>query len=51
MKIAGVSITIVYDSKIPDSKIVNAVSNPYALLSHEERQKKAAEVLFEAGSC
>lgn len=50
MKISGVSIAKVYDNKFPDGKIVNAIFNPYALLSHEERQKKAAEFLIEAGN-
>ena len=50
MKISGVSITKIYDNKVPDGKIVDAVSNPYAVLSHEERQRKAAEILVEAGN-
>lgn len=50
MRIKGISLTKTYDNKVPDGKIVNAVSNPYANLSHEDRQKKAAEILVEAGS-
>lgn len=50
MKISGVSLAKTYDSKIPDGKIVDAISNPYASLSHEDRQKKAVEILIEAGN-
>ncbi|HBR22396.1 MAG TPA: hypothetical protein DD713_07530 [Nitrospiraceae bacterium] len=50
MRIKGISLTKTYDNKVPDGKIVDAIFNPYANLSHEERQKKAAEILIEAGS-
>lgn len=50
MKIKGVSITKVYDSRIPGGKIVDAISNPYANLSQEDRQKKATEFVIEAGN-
>ncbi|MBI3591930.1 MAG: tetratricopeptide repeat protein, partial [Nitrospirae bacterium] len=49
MKIKGINLTKTYDNKIPDGKIVDAISNPYANLTQEERQKKAAEILAEAG--
>lgn len=50
MKIKGVSITKVYDNRIPGGKVVDAISNPYASMSHEERQKKATELVIEAGN-
>ncbi|MBI5195792.1 MAG: DUF799 family lipoprotein [Nitrospirae bacterium] len=49
MKVSGISLTKTYDNKIPDGKIVDAISNPYASLSQEERQKKALELIIEAG--
>jgi len=49
MKIKEVSLTKAYDNKVPDGKIVDAISNPYANLTHEERRTKAAEILVEAG--
>jgi len=50
MKISGISIAKVYDNRLPDGKIVDAISNPYATLTQEERQKKATEILIEAGN-
>ena len=50
MRIKGISLTKTYDNKVPDGKIVDAIFNPYALLNNEERQKKAAEFLIEAGN-
>ena len=50
MKTSGVSLTKVYDNKLPDGKIVDAISNPYTNLSQEDRQKKASEILIEAGN-
>jgi hypothetical protein len=49
MRIKGISLTKTYDNKVPDGKVVDAISNPYANLNHEDRQKKAAEILVEAG--
>ena len=49
MKVINVSVTKVYDHRPPDGKIVDALSNPYASLNQEERQKKATEILIEAG--
>jgi hypothetical protein len=50
MKIKGVAITKVYDNRIPGGKIVDAISNPYASMSQEDRQKKATEFVIEAGN-
>ncbi|MEW6068832.1 MAG: GNA1162 family protein [Nitrospirota bacterium] len=50
MKISGINLTKIYDNKFPDGKIVDPVSNPYAALSHEDRQQKATELLIEAGN-
>lgn len=50
MKIKGVGITKVYDNRIPGGKVVDAISNPYASLSNEDRQKKATEFVIEAGN-
>jgi hypothetical protein len=49
MKVSGVSLTKTYDNKLPDGKIVDAISNPYASLTQDERQKKALELMIEAG--
>ena len=49
MKVSGISLTKTYDNKLPDGKIVDAISNPYASLTQEERQKKALELMIEAG--
>lgn len=46
----GVGITKVYDNRIPGGKVVDAISNPYASMSHEERQKKATELVIDAGN-
>lgn len=50
MKISGVSVTKTYDNKVPDGEIVDAISNPYASLTQDKRQKKATELVIEAGS-
>ena len=50
MKIIGISLTKVYDHRLPDGKLADAVSNPYAAMGPEDRQKKAVELLIEAGS-
>ncbi|MBI5234332.1 MAG: DUF799 family lipoprotein [Deltaproteobacteria bacterium] len=50
MKTSGITISKVYDNRLPDGKITDAISNPYAMLSSEDRQKKAVELLIEAGS-
>lgn len=50
MKIAGITVSKVYDNRIPGGKVVDAISNPYASLSNEDRQKKATEFVIEAGN-
>lgn len=50
MKTNGVIVTKTYDEKVPDGKVVSAISNPYAALSMEDRQKKAIEFVIEAGN-
>ena len=50
MKTSGVSLTKVYDNKLPDGKIVDAISNPYTNPSQEDRHKRATEILIEAGN-
>lgn len=50
MKISGVIVTRVYDGKVPDGKIVDAISNPYTALNREEREKKAIGYVIEAGN-
>lgn len=49
MRIENIEITKVYDRKLPDGKIVDPIINPYIKLTQEERQKKATELLVEAG--
>ncbi|HCZ11487.1 MAG TPA: hypothetical protein DHV16_04380 [Nitrospiraceae bacterium] len=50
MKIAGISVSKVYDNRIPDGKIADAVSNPYESMSQDERRNKATEFVIEAGN-
>ena len=50
MKLSSVAVAKVYDGKLPDGKLVDAISNPYSSLSQEDRQKKAAELIIEAGN-
>lgn len=50
MKVSGVSVAKVYDNRLPDGKIVDAISNPYASLSQEDRQKRATELVIDAGN-
>lgn len=49
MKLKGVTVTKIYNNPYPSGKIIDAVADPYASLSQDERQKKAAEFLIEAG--
>jgi hypothetical protein len=44
MKLSKISVAKTYDNKVPDGKIVDAISNPYAALSQEEQKKKSAEI-------
>jgi hypothetical protein len=50
MRLHNVNIVKTYDHRPPDGKIVDAISNPYASLSPEDRQKKATEFVIEAGN-
>ncbi len=50
MKISKISIVKTYDNKIPDGKIVDAISNPYSALSQEEKKKKASEIFADGES-
>lgn len=50
MRLKSIELTRVYDSKAPHGKIVEPITNPYAKLSQEERQKKATELVIEAGN-
>ncbi len=49
MRLKNVQITKVYDRKIPEGQIVDAVTNPYERLSQKKREKKATELIIEAG--
>lgn len=50
MKISGVNVAKAYDNRVPDGKIVDAISNPYESMTQEDRQKKATEFLIDAGN-
>ncbi|HBA89947.1 MAG TPA: hypothetical protein DCZ75_18725 [Geobacter sp.] len=50
MKLGNVTAYKVYDARVPGGAVVLAVADPYAQLSSEERQKKSAELVIEAGS-
>jgi len=50
MRLVNATAEKVYDSPPPRGKVVAAVVNPYLKLTQEERQKKSAEFLIEAGS-
>jgi hypothetical protein len=50
MKVSNINIAKTYDNRVPDGKIVDAISNPYASMSQEDRQKKATEFVIEAGN-
>lgn len=49
MRLRNIQISSVYDAKLPEGKLVNPITNPYAKLSQEERQRKATEFVIEAG--
>jgi hypothetical protein len=49
MRIRNVTIEKVYDKRPPEGKIVEAVVNPYARLTEQERLVKSAQLLEEAG--
>jgi hypothetical protein len=48
MNTEGITLKKVYDDKFPQGKPVDPVSNPYSLMSAEERTKKASELASEA---
>ncbi|GAB5047357.1 GNA1162 family protein [Thermodesulfovibrio sp. TK110] len=50
MKLKNIQISSVYNFRVPEGKVVNAILNPYSALSQEERQKKATEFVIEAGN-
>lgn len=50
MRLRGVEVAKVYDRKLPQGKIIETVTNPYSKLSLEERQRKATELVIEAGN-
>lgn len=50
MKLTKISIAKTYDNKAPDGKIVDAISNPYAALSQEEKKKKSSEIFADGES-
>ncbi|GAM09472.1 hypothetical protein OR1_01751 [Geobacter sp. OR-1] len=49
MKLSGVAPLKVYDALLPGGKLVEPVRNPYAGLNRDERLKKSAELMIEAG--
>lgn len=50
MRLKNIQLSNVYDSRVPEGKVVNAITNPYLTLSQEERKKKATEFVIEAGN-
>jgi hypothetical protein len=50
MRLKNVNVIKVYDQRIPEGKVVDAILNPYVNMSQEERQKKLTELAIEAGS-
>jgi len=50
MRTSGILAARVYDAKVPGGKVVDAVANPYTSLNEEERRKKSAEFVIEAGA-
>ncbi|MEN2993771.1 MAG: GNA1162 family protein [Thermodesulfovibrio sp.] len=50
MRLKNIQLSNVYDSRLPEGKVVIAITNPYLSLSLEERQKKATEFIIEAGN-
>lgn len=49
MRLKNIQVSKVYDARLPDGKVADAISNPYAGLSQEERHKKATELVISAG--
>lgn len=50
LKLINVTVNKVLNSKFPDGKPVEVVSDPYLRLSEEERKKKSTEFLIEGGN-
>jgi len=50
MRLKNINVVKVYDQRLPEGKIVDAIVNPYARMTHEERQKKLTELAIEAGN-
>ncbi|WP_353683795.1 GNA1162 family protein [Thermodesulfovibrio sp. 3907-1M] len=50
MKLKNIHVSSVYNLKLPEGKVVNAIANPYSGLSQEERQRKATELVIEGGN-
>ncbi|HOS60072.1 MAG TPA: DUF799 family lipoprotein, partial [Syntrophorhabdaceae bacterium] len=42
MRLKNINVVKVYDQRLPEGKIVDAIMNPYANMAHEDRQKKLA---------
>ncbi len=49
LRLKLVTVEQVYDATIPAGKVVTPVDNPYRKLSPDERQRKQAEIIVEAG--
>jgi len=49
LKLVNVTVTKVYNARFPGGTAVAPTVDPYAALSQEERQRKSAELLIEAG--
>lgn len=49
LKLVNVTAAKVYDARVPGGKAVMPMVDPYAALNQEERQRKSAELLVEAG--
>ncbi|MGC8796574.1 GNA1162 family protein [Thermodesulfovibrio sp.] len=50
MKLKNIQVSSVYNLRIPEGKVINAIANPYSTLSQQERQKKATEFVIEGGN-
>jgi len=49
LKLVNVTAAKVYDARFPGGTSVTPTVNPYSALNQEERQRKSAELLIEAG--
>lgn len=50
LRLGNVSASHVYDGRIPGGTVIAAVVDPYGKMTPEERRKKGAELLIEAGN-